>query len=500
MSSERRLHAYSVIFAFLTQIRLFVVPGIFVVIGASSRSNDDWWEWQPWMMLFVVPNAVFAIVRYLTYTYTYAEHELVIRSGLLFRRERHIPYARIQNIDAVQNLLHRVLNVVEVKLETGGGETAEAKMSVLPVAAFHEMRARVFADRHAVSPDVAPAAATPLLRLNVPELMLCGLIENRGAVLVAAAFGLVWESGVFDRLVAPMFGESTIGRGVIRNLVRSVFTSATVSWDRLALTIGAFVVLLAVLRMLSMVWAIVRLHGFTLTLVDDDARSEFGLFTRVATTIPLRRVQLLTVREGPLHRYFERVAVKVDTAGGRHEDKNKQPDRESLAPILRKRALAGFVRAIIGVELDGIQWHAPHPRALRREATVWIVMALIVSVGLTVYAGWSALPITPVLVLSAIVMARQQIKHLRWGETDHAVLLSHGWLWRHLIVVRFAKMQVMSLHESPFDRRHAMASFHIDTAGASMGSAFHIRYLARPVAEALHVRLATAAAGTQFKW
>ena len=101
---------------------------------------------------------------------------------------------------------------------------------------------------------------------------------------------------------------------------------------------------------------------------------------------------------------------------------------------------------------------------------------------------------------SAIVTARQQIKHLRWAETDHAVLLSQGWLWRRLIIVRFAKMQVMSVHESPFDRRHAMASFHVDTAGASMGSAFHIRYLARPVAEALHARLATAAAGTQFKW
>lgn len=83
----------------------------------------------------------------MSYRYRYDPHEIVIRSGLVFRKERHIPYARIQNIDAVQHVLHRLLNVVEVRVETGGGQTAEATMSVLPMAAFHEMRTRVFAER-----------------------------------------------------------------------------------------------------------------------------------------------------------------------------------------------------------------------------------------------------------------------------------------------------------------------------------------------------------------
>jgi membrane protein YdbS with pleckstrin-like domain len=69
-----------------------------------------------------------------------------------------------------------------------------------------------------------------------------------------------------------------------------------------------------------------------------------------------------------------------------------------------------------------------------------------------------------------------------------------------LVVVRFAKMQVVTLHESPFDRRFAMAAVHVDTAGASLGSALHIPYLTRADADTLHAQLATAAAGTQFKW
>jgi putative membrane protein len=499
MSADYRLHPYSILFAFLTQIRLFVVPGILLAVGASSRSND-WWQWQPWMMLLIIPNAIFAVIRYATYFYRYDESELVIRSGLLFRRERHIPYARIQNIDAVQNLLHRLLRVVEVKLETGGGETAEATMSVLPIAGFQEMRERVFAERHAARPDATIAVGpTPLLALRLRELLLCGFIENRGAVLIAAGFGLIWELGLFDRLVAPLVGEPTIGRGVIRNFAASLFSSATVSWDRMALTVAAFMALLLAVRLVSMIWAAIRLYGFTVMLVDDDVRCEFGLFTRVAQTIPLRRVQVLTVREGLLHRWFDRVAVKVDTAGGREYEEVKS-DREHLAPILHRRALPEFVRAIVGVELTDVVWNRPHERAFRREVKPWLAMALVISIGLGFYLRWAALPLVPLLLAWAVVAARQTVRHLGWAETADAVLFKRGWILRRLVIVPLGKMQVVTLHESPFDRRMAMASVHVDTAGASGGSVVHIPYLAASIAGALHLRLAAAAAGTQFKW
>jgi putative membrane protein len=504
MSSERRLHPYSIAFAFLTQIRLFIVPGIFVYLGAQ-RSEGNWW--QPWMMLFIVPNAAFAVLRYFTYRYRYDESELVIQSGLLFRRERHIPYARIQNIDAVQNVLHRLLSVVDVRIETGGGATAEATMSVLPMSALTEMRNRVFADRHhaqaapAEQPDRdATPAARPLLELGTRDLILCGFIENRGAVLIAAGFGVIWEFGLFDRIVTPLIGEPMTGRGVLRNFVRGVISNATISWERIALTIAAFVGLLLIIRLFSMAWAVVRLYGFTLTLVDDDARSQFGLLTRVAQTIPLRRIQALTVREGPLHRYFQRVAVRVNTAGGRLEEQNANADREYVAPILRRASLDEFSRALIGVTIAGTAWNPPHPRAFRREIKGWLMMAAVICTAAGGYLRWDVLPLIPVVLVWAIIGARQTVRHLGWAETDEAVLFKSGWLWRRLVVVRFAKIQTVTLHHSPFDRRMAMARVHVDTAGASEGSAINIPYVAREAAMALYARLSVEAAQRQFKW
>jgi len=62
-------------------------------------------------------------------------------------------------------------------------------------------------------------------------------------------------------------------------------------------------------------------------------------------------------------------------------------------------------------------------------------------------------------------------------------------------------VQVVSRRQSPFDRRHGMASVFADTAGRSQeGYAIRIRYLPAAVALSLSQGLSAAAARTSFKW
>ncbi len=499
MPSERRLHPFSIVFAFLAQIRAVIVPGLLVLVGASSRGGD----WQPWMMLFVVPAAVAAVLRYVSYRYRYEPNEMVIRSGLVFRKERHIPYARIQNIDAVQRLLHRLLNIVEVRVETGGGQTPEATMSALPMAAFLEMRQRVFAERQAglgVSDARQPLPAAALLQLNTRDLLLYGLIENRGAVVIAAAFGFIWELGLFDQGISATFGDELSGRGLIRDLVRGLAGNTIVTADRIGIALAALAGLLVFVRMLSMGWAVVRLHGFQVVLSADDLRSEYGLLTRVAATIPLRRIQTLTVRETPLHRLFRRVAVRAETAGGRASETGRS-EREWLAPLIRGEALPDFVRQVRGgIDIDRVSWQRAAPGAFRREIKGWLILAALVLAGAVALVGVWALLLVPILLVWASVGARQTVRNLGWAVTNEAIVFRRGWLWRRVSVVRLAKIQVVTLLESPFDRRTAMARVRVDTAGASEASRIDIPYLLRETAHALRADLSHEAASRQFKW
>lgn len=504
MPSEKRLHPSSFLFSLGSHVRELIVPGGFVLLGAGSAG----WGWEVWAMLLLVPYAAVSLGRALSFRYRFDERELVIRSGVLFKNERHVPYGRIQNIDAVQNVLHRMLGVAEVRVETGGGSELEAKMQVLPLAAFEEMRAHVFAQARAAAvaegtpeaPRDLPAAPHEdvLLHLPVRELLLNGLIQNRGVLVVGGLYGLAWELGLTERVMERLFGETAGDGQLVRQLVLALAGQAEAPVLRLLLVLGAFALILAALIVLSMAWTLTRLYGFTLTRQGEDLRTAWGLFTRVKATVPIRRIQTLIIREGPLHRLFGRVSIDVDTAGAVDQAGAAGLGGKSIAPILRQREVPRFLREVLpGIDVSAVDWQPPHPRAFRRAVIPSLIMLSIVGSLFIPSLEWWTLALVAVLAGWTVLHTRLRVRHTQWGLAGDAVMLRRGWLWRRLSLARVTKVQAVAMRESPFDRRHGMATVSVDTAGSHR---VEIPYLGREAARTLADTLATQAGRTAFKW
>ena len=154
-----------------------------------------------------------------------------------------------------------------------------------------------------------------------------------------------------------------------------------------------------------------------------------------------------------------------------------------------------------GFDLRAVAWQPVHPRAFRRAVKPGLVIAALVAFAWWVTLGRSALVALPLLVVWVVLVARQHVRHLGWAEHDEVVLMRSGWIWRQVTLARANKIQSVSLLQSPFDRRAAMARVRVDTAGA--GAASHrvdIPFLDRTVAARLADRLAGQAASTEFNW
>jgi putative membrane protein len=497
--APRRLHPASVLFNLMSEVKVFALPALLVLFGAGS--GDD--AWRLWSAVFILPAAGAAVARYFTFTYTYAEDELIVRSGLFFKRERHVPYHRIQNIDARQNVAHALFGVYAVTLETGGGAEAEAELSVLPAAALAEMRARVFAGRAATPPAIpeTDAAAAPapdvLLQMGLRDLALCGLVRGRGLLLLGAILGTLSQYGVDDRVIES--GERP--EGPVGRAVRSLVEGFTFDLGQLIAAGVLLMVLVGILRVLSMIYTIQRLYGFMLVLDGSELRMTYGLLTRIRATIPVRRIQTLTVREGPLHRLFGVCSIRADTAGG---EANAQAagSREWLAPIIDKAAAARFITTLMPeARLENVMWQPPHDRAFRRALIKPLVLTAIAAFILAWNVGLWALPSTAALVALAVRHARLRVRHMGHALLDEVFVFRSGWFWRHTTVAPVRKVQVVAISESPFDRRHGMARLAVDTAGAD-GSphALNVPWLARERAESLSTSLGASAADSALTW
>jgi len=469
-------------------------------------------SYQVWYVLGLVPVAIAFLIRYISYRYRFGPDELIIREGILTRNERHIPYSRIQNIDLTRNPLHRALNVAEVRIETASGGKPEAVIRVLSMDAIVVMRRRVFHDEgtrdETVDADGETVAArgSTLVELPLKEVVLYGLFSNRGLIVVAAAMGLATQAGIFDQ------DWEAWGR---RFLPRVDFAAMEFVQLRIAMvaSIGvASVTLLIVLtRLLSMGLAVFKLYGFRLIQRGDDLRAEYGLLTRITATIPRHRIQLLSTHESRLHRAFGRSSIQVETAGGGGSGDGSESARDLLwiAPVTPRRRVAELVSLVLPeIDLDSLSWRKVEHRAWKRivkRGLILLGFIALLPMGSVRLVGWPVLwillPALLVAVLLLVRHARRWIEETAYAVTPNAIVFRSGWWGRRLSVVGFNKIQAVEWSQSPFDRRHRMASLSVDTAGAGRtGHRIDIPYLDETVASTLRSHLAEQADRSAFRW
>lgn len=507
MSSSRRLHRWSLLFMAGDALRGLIFPLAALVLTARQS------PWEFWIAWFSVPVAGFSVWRYFTTWYELADDELIVRTGLLFRNVRHIRYARIHNIETAQGPLHRLLGVTDVRIETAGASEQEARLRVLALADADDVRRRAVegkrraglgaaAETGAVPVDGPGPTATEvptareLVRLRLRDLLVFGLTQNRGGVVLGAALGALWEANLFD---------SSLGKPT--DMVQAYFSRlhddgrlfSGPDPALLALLAGGAAAVLVVIRLLSVGWAAVQLYGFTLTREGDELRTSRGLFTRVHGTIPLGRVQMVTVRQAALMRLFDRVEVRVQTAGG---DKDASPGREWLAPSLPSALVDGLVAEIHpGITLSAVEW-----RPASRQAAWRLRRDLLRRLGVVL----ALLSIFPALRATALLVAAPAAALMwyvggRWARSlGHVLLEDHvgargGWWCRQTSLARYAKIQVVTWAASPFDRRWKMATVEADTAGGG-GHRLAIPLLSVEEADSIYVGVRERATATGFRW
>ena len=176
--------------------------------------------------------------------------------------------------------------------------------------------------------------------------------------------------------------------------------------------------------------------------------------------------------------------------------------REWLAPILPRANLDTFLRRVQPeLDLPAVAWRGVAPRAARRAFVRATVVVSVIALPFWLWPSWWDVAVWVAMIGWAAVVARKTVKHLGWSTTANAVWYRSGWIWRQMSVARFAKIQVVAMHESPFDRRTHMRRVRVDTAGAGDASHhIHIPYLPRETAVDLYDALAASAGGTAFKW
>lgn len=490
---EHRLHPLSWLFVLLAQLRQFILPLLVLLFAGRGDRNDLWG------LLAVGALVIASLAEYFTYRYLLRNDGIRIRSGWLHRSLREIPFARIHNVNLRQSLLHRLFGVAEVRLESAGGAKPEAQMRVLRLDQALALEALV---RRRGNPGDATAAsdtevAPPLLTLSTGELVRLGLISNRGMLVVAAAFGALAQAGddVFGVLV-KRWGTLVFGR-VSAFMGQHAHDSVVgVGLAAVSLVVAALVLV----RLLSVLLAILQFHGFTLREDDGRLSVERGLLARSRSSARRRRIQAWSLREGVLHRWFGRRSLRVDTAAGQRGTQ-EQHTLKDIAPIATPGRCDALIRHFLPEAGWGaLDWQPLHRGAWLRIAMPGLLLALLATGALCWNFGGIGL-LGLLLVPLQLWRAHRIAAACGYADNGKLVAWRSGWLSKTWNFAECDKVQALRLSQSPIDRRLGMASLLLDTAGASpFGAPLHLHHLPLPAAQALSARLGAQLARRRLQW
>lgn len=392
---------------------------------------------------------VWQVAYFRRFEYRLTADTFDIDSGVLSRREREIPYTRIQNVDITQNVVQRVLGIAEVRLETAGGGQTEARLRYVSYDEAERLQEEVSRRKRqdageTTEADTERPESQPLFEITPRELAVLGVVSMDARLLSLLALPLSFAGP-------------------------SVYAEVLPEGDLLWLFVPlAIVGTLLATAAVSGVLAITRYYDFTLVATDDEYRYERGLLQRFSGSIPKTKVQTITIKENLIARWLGYASMTIETAGAAGTGQEQSNTSQSAIPIARRERVSALAKRI--EPFESLSFVRPPKRARLRYAAryaiaVTVVVALVAAAALAI--DWGG-PWYAVLALYALV---PPAAHLKWAnrgyrlEDDH-VITRNGFWSRQIAVVPAYRIQTIATSATIFQRRRSLATVVVDTAGA----------------------------------
>ncbi|MFN7877662.1 MAG: PH domain-containing protein [Pirellula sp.] len=508
-TSERQgLHHFSLIFEVATRIRQNLIPAFFASFSVVSGGIIGLYIGASVFGIAVL----FAVIRYFTFRYQVIGNELHVEQGLVFRQQKAIPLDRIQNVDSVQNIFHRMFKVAEVRVETASGSEPEATMRVLGLQQLQQLRnslhhANTDVAVDSVNEDSPAIPKTPTQDLKTGELVLeispkqlvqLGLMSNRGQILAGIVLGYLVQGPTSSMIPSWLNPFRSLGnldpsnRDSVRNAIRGVGSDTTGAVSSLGgyihhlgttgivlFGIVAFLLLIAVFRLFSAIWHVLRFYDYRLTLHGDSLHVHCGLFTKISATIPRNRIQVISLNQTWLMKFLGFVSVQLETSGGSEEsgeDATQTMGRKWFIPIMKATELERVLPTLnrdLSWTPGQYDWRSLSKRAFSRTCRWPIVIGMIVvAIGVSIFAGlektfglWIAVWGGLGAILLTLIEWKQS-KSRKYARAENYLVYQTGVFRRITSICFLDRVQSIRLSQSPFDRRWAMATLHFDTAGS----------------------------------
>ncbi len=499
--AARRQHPLYFVILLVEWLKPLLVP-VLVFVVFQGRGNP--FDWPPIVFYGIAAALVLqfggSLLFWRRFTYIRDDHQLVVRSGVLFRQIKTIHRNRVHSIQIQQPLIQRLLGIAQVVVETaGGGGKPEAVLRAVTFAEAKEIQKLARKDiewtlKADEEPELPRPSEEPLMQEHLQQNSLQSLppfVEpspdhysttevkihiSAGTFLLAAitTSNLQLTMAFIAGLVS--FADDILGESIYESLADTAMRHlngpfAVLIWAGVALLLSW------VLSIGLYVW---KYAGFKLVGHGDRITVSYGLLEKRQLTFPAGKVQAAMLVEGLLRRPLGRGELRLLVV---HSDKE-------AAVMLHPFVKVSEVKALLESLVPHIQPISP---SIVPAGNAWfsfvrwkLIFTALVSAGLMIGFGlvlaWPSLLLLPL----ATLWGHAQFRSEAAGMDESHFALRHRNLAVTTAWMRRKHIQTLTLQASVFQRRKGRRNVKAAVMGGMSGYVFLVRLL--PALQAEQIR------------
>ncbi len=407
---------------------------------------------------------VASVLRYWFFRFRITEDSVLIREGVVKKKQLDIKFDRIQGINTEQNIVYRYLGLVTVSFDTAGSSGDEGNLPAVPrsfAEALREQIGRSLGRACTVDSPENIAESEPLLALTWRDMIRIGLSDKRVLLVMALL------SPLLDRL-----GDET------DEVISSHLNSATQGAMQFGVAGGVFVFIaiglgvILLLALISIAAAFLRYHNFRLQLDSNTLRSRGGLLTRHEVSMDLGKIQTLRLQQGIILRGFSRFAMTARQARSSHRNDSSKNFNipvvtAELATSLRRCFLRQEGRGLVQIPTSD-QFSAISKYSMRMPALINVLIPLLVTAIAYSIEGDLATLLFLLWIPISLLHIFKTWQHAGFHYTDDGLVRRSGTLGYRTVALLYRKVQRVTVSQSRLQRRKGLATLRVYMASGSV--------------------------------
>ncbi|MEZ4829072.1 MAG: PH domain-containing protein [Bacteroidia bacterium] len=469
LDSPQRQSPLAIAFILLRFLRQAVRRLWPLVLIIMFRKGDSYLAWFLGALLVIsVIQLVLSLISYFNYYFHVKGNELLISKGVLRKTHLNIPFDRIQTINFSQNLLHQILNVVSVEVDTAGSSKSELSIDALSRPHAEALRNHILRKKADMEADQTLPVVSQLdhlesivsikqdratdklvFSMGPVDLMKVGISQNHiqtALVIVGSLFGLVQ---FFDDIREDAF--TYVAEGIVN-------FQMLYGWIAF---LGGFLILMVAAFFVSLFRSALRYFNLHLWQTEKGFKIIAGLFNRKEQSAAHQKIQIIRWVTGPLKQLFGLFTVNLYQASSQEVNAKRAISIPGCyAPQLEEILSTNFPPE----SRQNYTEHTISPRIISRHVLYLGIIPAGVATGIQLAMGdWTGL-LFLLLIPAVWLLSRRYQSRWRWWINEGNLMTRSGIIGTTFTLVHQYKAQAVKVKQSPYQRRHSLASVDIYTA------------------------------------